>query len=143
MKRLLALILGLLILSTSSAFAEKLILSTSSADTYTLDEMRCEANAKHKLIENVTIKVSRNGVVIDLGTITNDISDTVVPDEPDNPDKPDAPNKPDDKEPKTPEDKDTSNPKTGDNFNLIALLAIMGIALGSGIFAVLRKREEE
>ena len=111
--------------------------------TYTLDEMRCEANAKHKLIENVTIKVSRNGVVIDLGTITNDISDTVVPDEPDTPDKPDEPNKPDDKEPKTPEDKDTSNPKTGDNFNLIALLAIMGIALGSGIFALLRKREEE
>ena len=84
--------------------------------------------------------MSRNGVVIDLGTITNDISDTVVPDEPD---KPDEPNKPDDKKPKTPEDKDTSNPKTGDNFNLIGLLAIMGIALGSGIFALLRKREEE
>lgn len=98
--------------------------------TYTLDELRCEANADHELIKNITIKVNRNNTLIDLGTITNDMSDTEVPD------------KPDGDEQKTPGSKNASSPKTGDNMPIFIIIAIAFIA-ASGAFAVLRRKENE
>ncbi len=94
--------------------------------TYILDEMRCENNAEHELINNVEIKVSRNDVVIHLGTITNDISDTEIPpeepEEPDEPEEPEEPEEPDEPEepetpeepiePEEPEDKEEPKPET-------------------------------
>ena len=78
--------------------------------TYILDEMRCENNAEHELIQNVEIKVSRNDAVIHLGTITNDISNTeITPEEPepDEPEKPEPePTKPDEPEPQEPTEPD-------------------------------------
>ena len=97
--------------------------------TYTLDELRCDANAEHKLIKNITIKVSRNGAVIDLGTITNDMSDTEVPPQPEG------------DEPKNPDDKNSS-PKTGDFFPLFIIIALVVIA-GTGAYAVIRYKGKE
>lgn len=96
--------------------------------TYTLDELRCDANAEHKLIENITIKVSRNGAVIDLGTITNDMSDTEVPPQPEG------------DEPKNPDDR--NSPKTGDFFPLFIIIALIVIA-GTGAYAVIRYKGKD
>ena len=98
--------------------------------TYTLDELRCEANAEHELIKNITIKVNRNNTLIDLGTITNDMSDTEVPD------------KSDGDERKTPDKKNASSPKTGDNMPIFIIVAVAFIA-ASGAFAVFRRKENE
>lgn len=101
---------------------------------YTLDEIRCDANTEHKLIKNITIKVSRNGAVIDLGTITNDMSDTEVPDQPEN-DEPKTPDKP-----QAPDDNEISSPKTGDLFPLFIIIALAVIA-GTGAYAVIRHKD--
>lgn len=95
--------------------------------TYILDELRCEANAGKKLIRNVTIKVSRNGTTINLGTITNDLTDATVADEPDQ---------------MQPEKQDTSTPKTGDGFHAIWFIAIMASALVIGATVTLKKRRK-
>ena len=41
-------------------------------DTYTVTELRCEANAEYDLIPSFEIVVSRDKHIIDLGTLTND-----------------------------------------------------------------------
>lgn len=113
--------------------------------TYTLDEMRCENNAGHDLIENVTIKVSRNNVTVDLGTITNDLTDTTVPEEPDEPDSPDQPVNPDvpkQDNAKQTESKSSSTPKTGDGFKLFPLIGIMAVAFVSGLIAAYKRKED-
>ncbi len=101
--------------------------------TYTLDEMRCEANTGHDLIENVTIKVSRNGKVIHLGTITNDISDTdITPDEPES-DEPQQPEK----------EQVTQNVvKTGDEIPVIVIIAALLLILSAVIVAKILYRKK-
>lgn len=41
-------------------------------DTYTVEELPCEANANYTLFPAVTVRVYRNNVTVDLGTLTND-----------------------------------------------------------------------
>lgn len=40
--------------------------------TYRLDELRCEGNIGHKLLKGVEFTISRDGVTVDLGTLTDD-----------------------------------------------------------------------
>lgn len=105
--------------------------------TYILDELRCEANADKKLIENVTIKVSRNGSVINLGTITNDDSNTEIP-----PDEPEQKQPQKTTEVKQPEKQNISTPKTGDGFHAIWLIVIMASALVTGVIVLVKKRRK-
>lgn len=121
--------------------------------TYILDEMRCKSNEGHDLIENVTIKVSRNGVVIHLGTITNDIDDTeITPEEPE-PEEPTEPEPQQPEEPKEPQqpkepEKEQVIPnvvKTGDEIPVIIIIAALLFVL-SAVIAVrvlCRKRQLE
>ena len=39
---------------------------------YRLDELRCEGNIGHKLLKGIEFNISRNGVTVDLGTLTDD-----------------------------------------------------------------------
>jgi len=40
--------------------------------TYRLDELRCDGNIGHKLLKGVEFTISRDGVTVDLGTLTDD-----------------------------------------------------------------------
>jgi len=40
--------------------------------TYRLDELRCDANKGHQLLKGIEFNISRDGVTIDMGTMTDD-----------------------------------------------------------------------
>lgn len=108
--------------------------------TYIMNELRCEANAKFALIKNVTIVVSRNDVTIDIGTITNDDSETVIK-EPDYPQKPENSQTSKGKQ-NTPEKTNVNIVKTGDEIPIIVIAAGVLLILSTIIgIRVSRKRQ--
>lgn len=77
-------------------------------DTYTIEELRCEANQNHELIPPFEVTIKKDHVTVNLGTMTDD-----------KPEVPEEPNKPEKEKQETPgQTVKAQTVRTGDGANL-------------------------
>lgn len=121
-------------------------------DTYTLEELSCESNKGHQLFTD-TVTVSRNNVVLDMGTfddklIPHEEEEESPPDDDDDEevvehhDKPSPPKKivKHHDTPSTPDKTVEHGPKTGDISAIIPYLAAMILAAAEIVVLTIKRR---